>query len=126
MENFDSSAQGPLQHGEHANAPKAVAVDQALSSDANQAHEGLLGGTGAHIDADAIATLQGIGSHPSVNADLPGDLELTGDHDLFAALHGLDGIGNIDHALDQLTSSIDLFDVPPVDFGEHHQDSTGS
>ena len=120
-----SSPQNPLQHEEHANAPEAVAVDQAISSDVSQAHEGQLGGTGANIDADAVAALQGLESCPSVNNDLPGDLGLTGDHDLFAALHGLDGVGNIDHALDQLTSSTDLFDVPPLDFGEHHQDSTG-
>jgi hypothetical protein len=121
----DPHSTAPLQHDEHANAPEAVAVDQAISSDIDQAHEGLHG-TGAHIDAEAVAALQGLGSDPSVNADLPGDLGLSGDHDLFAALHGLDGVGNIDHALDQLTSSTDLFDVPPLDFGDHHQDSTGS
>jgi hypothetical protein len=40
-----------------------------------------------------------------------------------AALHSLD-VGSIDHALDQLTSSVNLFDLPVIDVSDMgHADS---
>jgi hypothetical protein len=44
--------------------------------------------------------------------------DLLGDNDLLGALISMPsaGVSNIDHTLDQLTTSTDLFDVPALDF----------
>lgn len=67
----------------------------------------------AGIDAAALAALQGLGNEDP-GASLAGDLS---ESDLVAALHSLD-VGSIDHALDQLTSSVNLFDLPVLDVGD--------
>jgi len=73
----------------------------------------------AGIDAAALAALQGLGNEDP-GASLAGDLA---EGDLVAALHSLD-VGSIDHALDQLTSSVNLFDLPVIDVSDMgHADS---
>ena len=53
-----------------------------------------------------------IGTESAGSGDLPGDDDLVG------ALTSLSSVAmsNIDHTLDQLTHSTDLFDVPALDF----------
>jgi hypothetical protein len=73
----------------------------------------------AEMDAAAIAALQQLGTGTDLGTDSARDLASLGDHDLVAALHGTDVASNLDHALDQLTHSADLFDMPALDFGDH-------
>jgi hypothetical protein len=118
----------PAPADEQANAPESAATDTSAVPDPDHAEPSAGGDAVSAIDADAVAAMQGLGNSLAPSADLPGDLGLSGDHDLLAALHGLDGVGNIDHALDQLTSSADLFDLPAFDFGDagHHSGSSES
>lgn len=53
-----------------------------------------------------------------VGAESAGTGDPLGDNDLLGALTSLSSatVSNVDHALDQLTTSIDLFDVPALDF----------
>jgi hypothetical protein len=62
-----------------------------------------------------LAQLEGLVNlpQPGSAADAPADLA---DDLLPAALHDL-AAHNIEQALDQLTASVDLFDLPPLDFG---------
>jgi hypothetical protein len=71
------------------------------------------------VDAAAVAALQQLGTDANPTPDVTGDLASLGDHDLVAALHVVDVASNIDQALDQLTHSADLFDMPALDFGDH-------
>lgn len=76
----------------------------------------------AGIDAAALAALQGLGTE-DLAASLAGDVGSLSEGDLVAALHSLD-VGSIDHALDQLTSSVNLFDIPVLDVSDMgHADS---
>lgn len=74
---------------------------------------------GSHIDVET-ASLIGDGV---ADGDAGGDLS-----DLHAALASLSGdsFAYLDLALDHLTSSSDLFDVPSVDFDQIPGDVTGS
>jgi hypothetical protein len=116
----------PAPAAEQANATEAAAIEASAVLGPGHAEPSAGGDAVSAIDADAVAAMQGFGSSLGPSADLPGDLGLSGDHDLLAALHGLDGVGNIDHALDQLTSSADLFDLPALDFGDGGPHSGGS
>ena len=131
MSKPDLPSTNPAPQDEH---PASVADDAGISSalaSAGQAPDAEIGinpeadlgiNADAGIDAQAVAAMQGVGN-PEVSVDLAGDLGLSSDSDLMAALHGLD-VGNIDHALDQLTSSVDLFDLPVLDAGDTgHADS---
>jgi hypothetical protein len=59
-----------------------------------------------------------LGVQSVTGAESVGTGDLLGDNDLLGALTSMPSAGasNIDHALDQLTSSTDLFDVPALDF----------
>jgi hypothetical protein len=75
-------------------------------------------GVPSGADADMTALLQSLGEGLGLGAELPDTLGSL-DGELIGALHGLDIADNIGHALDQLTSSPDLFDIPALDFGDH-------
>jgi hypothetical protein len=61
---------------------------------------------------DPLDDGKAIGAESAETGDLPGD------DDLLGALASMPSItvSNIDHTLDQLTTSTDLFDVPALDF----------
>jgi hypothetical protein len=89
------------------------------AADAATAHDAAGDSYGDHIDAATGALIgDSIGA-----ADAGGDLA-----DLHAALASLSGdaFAYLDVALDHLTSSSDLFDVPGIDFHDMPDDFTGS
>jgi hypothetical protein len=58
------------------------------------------------------------GDGHAVGVESAGTGDLLGDNDLLGAVTSMpfETVSNVDHALDQLTTSIDLFDVPALDF----------
>lgn len=71
----------------------------------------------AHVDAAWLAAEAPAGDvvvPHTTEADLPGDHYL-----LATTTVAHDAVGSVDHALHQLTTATDLFDVPVIDFHDH-------
>jgi hypothetical protein len=82
---------------------------------------------GAGSSTDAAPGTMG-GDSDALTAALAGDTIPYDDHGAFIpstddSLLGLivspDALISVEHTLDQLTTSVDLFDVTPFDFGDH-------
>ena len=117
--------EGSPQHEEE---PSLVAGS---GGDDGGSHDGGFAASDAPTSADAADASQaaeGAASSPEADlvpfagdtADAPvaGTGDLLADNDLLAAVTSMssDPIFNVEHTLDQLTTSSDLFDVPAVDF----------
>jgi hypothetical protein len=70
---------------------------------------------GGLTTGDAVAV---VADEKVIGTDSAGTGDLLGDDDLLGALTSMPSVAvsNIDHTLDQLTTSTDLFDVPALDF----------
>jgi hypothetical protein len=111
----EPSLNGGGHGGEDGSDPGgSLPVSEALAvtiDDGNQA-AGIAAPSG---ETDIVAF--GEGSDGAENA---GTGDLLGDNDLLGAVTSMssDDLSNIDHTLDQLTTSTDLFDVPALDFND--------
>ena len=70
----------------------------------------------AALDTDTGSVVLGDGD--LIGTESAGTGDLPGDDDLLGALTSMPSVAmsNIDHTLDQLTNTTDLFDVPALDF----------
>ena len=106
-----SSNDGGSNHeGDFAASDLAVTVN---------ADEGSQAATDAalHPEPDMIPFV-GDNAEGAVGAACAGTGDLLADNDVLAAVTSMhtDAMFNVDHTLDQLTTSSDLFDVPAMDF----------
>jgi hypothetical protein len=85
---------------------------------ANSKHLGEGGENSCHITPSPAAQLSTIAPNTVHGADASGAEDMHANDDLLGAVTAIsfDHMCSIDHALDQLTTSTNLFDVPVVDF----------
>jgi hypothetical protein len=99
-------AEGSSDYGDGLAARDAIAV----ADDESQGADVAMPNTETEIVAFGDGNVTG--------AESAGTADLLGDDDLLGALTSMPSVGesNIEHTLDQLTTSTDLFDVPALDF----------
>jgi hypothetical protein len=95
-------------------APVAVDHDAAAPSGAEPS-----GAEGASLPPSEVVWILGdtVTDHPAADA---ADMHLPADGHLALDASLSDAPANLDHALHQLTTATDLFDVPVLDFDGHH------
>jgi hypothetical protein len=91
--------------------------DEPALNEAGHGDEGSSDHGGSLGAGDAVAV---VADEKVIGRESAGTGDLLGDDDLLGALTSLPSVplSNIDYALDQLTTTTDLFDVPALDFPE--------
>ena len=119
-----TSQQGPDGNIIEPDAPAGDGYAPDEGSGSVTTNEAELSDAGNRQPSHAAASTNNDGA-PTVggNAVMAEMDDLLADNDLLAAVTSLppDVLSSVDHALDQLTTSIDLFDVPGLDFGDASQ-----
>ena len=89
--------------------------DEPAITEAGRGEERSTDGGSGLAAGDAVAV---VADEKVIGRESAGTGDLLGDDDLLGALTSMPSVpvSNIDHALDQLTTSTDLFDVPALDF----------